>query len=118
VIDRWGADYVLYEGLLAEAHRQSLNTIVTLLVQAPANQNGWLAVCASLMESSRGHFTGLGGARLIEAAKLEGRSLVGPAEIRTKAQTLRDAVGAKKLPSMTSTSSTRSVDASSVTPRP
>jgi hypothetical protein len=98
VISRRGADYVLYEGLLAEAHKQGLKAISTRLVQAPASRNGWLAVCAALVETSRGRFSGLGEARLSEAAKMEGRGLVGLAESRAKARALRDAVGAAQTP--------------------
>src|SRR5688500_17460193 len=56
VISRRGAHYVLYEGLLAEAHRQGLRGIVTRLIQAPAAENGGLAVCAAVVETSRGRF--------------------------------------------------------------
>ena len=98
VISRRGADYILYEGLLAEAHRQGLTAILTHLLQPPTPDNGGLAVCAAVVETSRGRFYGLGEARLHESTRLGGRGLVGLAESRAKARALRDAVGAAQTP--------------------
>jgi hypothetical protein len=98
VISRRGSDYVLYEGLLAEAHKQGLKAIVTRLVQAPAAGNGGLAICAAVVETSRGHFSGLGEARHIETTRFQGLGLIGLAETRAKARALRDAVGAIPTP--------------------
>ena len=98
VISRRGAHYVLYEGLLAEAHRQGLRGIVTRLIQAPAAENGGLAVCAAVVETSRGRFSGLGEARVTEGARPDRRGPVGLAESRAKARALRDAVGAAATP--------------------
>ena len=98
VISRRGADYVLYEGLLAEAHKQGLKSILTHLLQPPTADNGGLAVCAAVVETARGRFCGLGEARVIEAAGLQGRGLIGLAESRAKARALRDAVGAAQTP--------------------
>jgi hypothetical protein len=98
VISRRGADYVLYEGLLAEAHRQGLKAILTRLVQAPTEENGRLAVCSAVVETKRGRFCGLGEARVTEARSVLGKGLVGLAETRAKARALRDAVGARQTP--------------------
>lgn len=98
VISRRGTDYVLYEGLLTEAHRQGLKGIITRLVQAPTEENGRLAVCAAEVETERGKFSGLGEARYRETEGVEGRGLVGLAETRAKARALRDAVGAAPTP--------------------
>ena len=98
VISRRGADYVLYEGLLAEAHKQGLKAILTHLIQPPTGDNGGLAVCAAVVETSRGRFYGLGEARVHEGKRLEGTGLVGVAENRAKARALRDAVGAAQTP--------------------
>src|SRR5687768_9399691 len=98
VISRRGADYILYEGLLAEAHRQGLKSILTHLLQPPSSTNGGLAVCAAVVETSRGRFYGLGEARAHEAVRHDGRGQVGLAESRAKARALRDAVGAVQTP--------------------
>src|SRR5438477_1025392 len=45
VINRHGKDYVLYAGLLDEAHQQGLRAIKTQLVQVPSAQNGNVAIC-------------------------------------------------------------------------
>ena len=98
VISRRGVDYILYEGLLMEAHKQELKGILTHLLQPPTAGNGGLAVCAAVVETSRGRFYGLGEARAHEAARQDGRRQVGLAESRAKARALRDAVGAAQTP--------------------
>jgi hypothetical protein len=50
------------------------------------------------VETSRGCFSGLGEARLMEAKTLGRTGLVGLAETRAKARALRDAVGAVATP--------------------
>lgn len=98
VISRRGADYVLYEGLLFEAHKQGLKGIWTHLLQAPSAENGGRAVCAAVVETHKGRFCGLGEARLAEDRSVPGRGIVGLAETRAKARALRDAVGALPTP--------------------
>ena len=98
VISRRGADYVLYEGLLTEAHKQGLKGIWTHLLQTPSAENGDRAVCAAVVETHKGRFCGLGEARLAEDRSVLGRGLVGLAETRAKARALRDAVGAAPTP--------------------
>jgi hypothetical protein len=66
VISRRGVDYILYEGLLMETHKQGLKGILTHLLQPPTAGNGGLAVCAAVVETSRGRFYGLGEARVRE----------------------------------------------------
>jgi hypothetical protein len=69
VISRRGADYILYEGLLAEGHKQGLKGIRKRLVQAPSTDNGGLAVCAAVVATSGGSFSGLGEARVMETRR-------------------------------------------------
>src|SRR4029450_7878195 len=45
VINRHRKDYVLYAGLLDQAHQQGLKAIKTQLVQVPSSENGQVAIC-------------------------------------------------------------------------
>src|SRR5215218_412090 len=60
VINRRGADYALYEGLLGEAHRRGLRGIRTRLLQRPTAGNGQVAVCAATVLTAGGEFTATG----------------------------------------------------------
>jgi hypothetical protein len=95
VINRHGTDYVLYAGLLAEAHRRGLRRLVTRLVQIPAPHNGFVAVCHAEIAIESGTFQGTGEANPTTTARFErsGGTLVGVAETRAKARALCDALG-------------------------
>jgi hypothetical protein len=97
VITRQETDYVLYEGLLAEAHRQGLLGIRTQLLQAPTASNGQVAICAATVITRRGEFgaTGEAGAANVRPA---GHTLIQVAETRAKARALRDALNANVIP--------------------
>ena len=92
VINRQGRDYVLYAGLLDEAHRQGLKAIKTHLVQAPTPENGHAAICFAEVTTERGTFTGLGEAQPGNVNRLMANALLRMAETRAKARALRDAV--------------------------
>ncbi|MGH2354640.1 MAG: hypothetical protein ACRDI2_17115 [Chloroflexota bacterium] len=72
VINRHGTDYVLYAGLLAEAHRRGLRAITTRLVQLPSPHNGFVAICHAAVATAGGTFQGLGEASPTMAAHLQG----------------------------------------------
>jgi hypothetical protein len=44
LVKRQGKQYVLYAGLLDEAHNRSLHSMDTELIQAPTDENGLLAI--------------------------------------------------------------------------
>jgi len=87
-----GKDYVLYAGLLDEAHQQGLKGIETQLVQVPSSQNGQLAICLAKVTTEKGTFTGLGDASPENVNRAMVNALIRLAETRAKARALRDAV--------------------------
>lgn len=92
VINRHGKDYVLYAGLLDEAHQQGLRGIKTELVQAPVAQNGNVAICVAEVMTEKGTFTGIGDADPSNVNRMMVNALIRMAETRAKARALRDAV--------------------------
>ena len=60
IITRQGKDFVLYEGLLDEAHQQGLKRISTTLIQIPHQDNGNIAVVQAEIETTKGVFAGIG----------------------------------------------------------
>src|SRR5687768_17550563 len=92
VITRQGKDYVLYAGLLDEAHGQGLKAIRTQLVQAPTSQNGQVAICVAEVVTDKGTFTGLGDASPDNVSRAMVNALIRLAETRAKARALRDAI--------------------------
>jgi hypothetical protein len=97
VINRQGKDYVLYAGLLDEAHQQGLQAIKTQLVQAPTPQNGNVAICFAEVATERGTFTGIGDADPGNVNRVMANALIRMAETRAKARALRDAVNVAML---------------------
>jgi hypothetical protein len=92
VINRHGKDYVLYAGLLDEAHQQGLRSIKTELVQVPSAQNGNVAICMAEVTTERGSFAGIGDADPSNVNRMMVNALIRLAETRAKARALRDAV--------------------------
>jgi hypothetical protein len=118
VINRHGTDYVLYAGLLAEAHRCGLRGITTRLVQIPSPHNGFVAICHAEIALADGTFqaSGAAGPENTHALRIAGGTcntsrtgstgtvgkgegtLVGAAETRAKARALCDALGVDLVP--------------------
>lgn len=92
VINRHGKDYVLYAGLLDEAHQQGLRSIKTELVQVPSAQNGNVAICIAEVTTEKGSFAGIGDADPSNVNRMMVNALIRLAETRAKARALRDAV--------------------------
>jgi hypothetical protein len=92
VINRNGKDYVLYAGLLDQAHQQGLKAIKTQLLQAPTSENGQIAICLAEVTTERGTFTGIGDADPGNVSRMMVTALIRMAETRAKARALRDAV--------------------------
>lgn len=93
IVERHGKSFVLYAGLLEEAHAQGLKSISTTLLQAPADSNGNLAICQAVVEMQNGStFAGIGDASPTNVNEMMRHCLIRMAETRAKARALRDAV--------------------------
>lgn len=92
IITRQGKDFVLYEGLLDEAHQQGLRRISTTLIQIPHDDNGNMAVVQAEVETEKGAFSGIGDASPGNVNRMIVPHLLRMAETRAKARALRDAV--------------------------
>lgn len=97
IITRSGKKYVLYAGLLEEAHARGLRSIITEILQIPTPDNGGVAIVKALadIEGEDGitcRFTGIGDASPENVAKNIVPHVIRMAETRAKARALRDAI--------------------------
>ena len=96
MITRQGKQYVLFAGLLDEAHNRGLRGIDTEIVQIPTPENGNVAVVKATveMEGSEGNrtFSGIGDASPENVGRNIVPHIIRMAETRAKARALRDAV--------------------------
>jgi hypothetical protein len=92
IIERQGKQFVLYEGLLNEAHQQGLCRVSTTLIQVPHPDNGNVAIVAAEVETSKGSFSGIGDASPGNVGRPIVPHIVRMAETRAKARAMRDAV--------------------------
>lgn len=92
LIEQRGKKYVLYAGLLDEAHQRGLSMIETTLVQLPTEHNGDTAIVHAVVRTEDGKFTGLGDANPQNVNKNIAPHAIRMAETRAKARALRDAI--------------------------
>ena len=93
MIERQGRAFVLYAGLLDEAHQKGLKAIRTRLIQAPCPENGETTICLAEVEMEDGRvFSGIGDATPHNVGRNIAPHAIRMAETRSKARALRDAI--------------------------
>ncbi|MGH3144679.1 MAG: hypothetical protein ACRDTR_02650 [Rubrobacter sp.] len=92
MIERQGKRFVLYAGLLEEAHSRGLRSIETELLQVPASANGEVAIVKAVVRTEEGKFGGIGDASPENVNRAIAPHLIRMAETRAKARALRDAI--------------------------
>ena len=92
MIERQGKRFVLYAGLLEEAHSRGLRSIETDLLQVPGAGNGEVAIVRAVVRTEDGKFTGIGDASPENVNRTIAPHVIRMAETRAKARALRDAI--------------------------
>ncbi len=92
MIERGGRRFVLYAGLLEEAHARGLRSIETELLQVPHAENGEVAIARAVIRTEEGKFSGIGDASPQNVGRAIAPHIIRMAETRAKARALRDAI--------------------------
>jgi hypothetical protein len=92
MIERQGKRFVLYAGLLEEAHSRGLRSIETELLQVPAAENGEVAIVRAVVRLEDGKYAGIGDASPQNVGRQIVPHIIRMAETRAKARALRDAI--------------------------
>jgi hypothetical protein len=92
MIEHGGRRFVLYAGLLEEAHARGLRSIETELLQVPNLENGEVAIAKAVVRTEEGKFSGIGDASPGNVSGAIVPHIIRMAETRAKARALRDAI--------------------------
>ena len=84
MIERQGKRFVLYAGLLEEAHSRGLRSIETELLQVPTKENGEVAIVKAVIRTEEGKFGGIGDASPQNVNRAIAPHLIRMAETRAK----------------------------------
>ena len=87
-----GKPHPTYSGLLDEAHKKGLVSITTELLQAPLEENRYMAIIRATVTMKEGMFDGIGDATPLNVNKMIAPHIVRMAETRAKGRALRDAL--------------------------
>ena len=90
IIQLQGKNFVTYEGLLDQAHKNGLESIHVEIVQLPTNENNMTAVCRATAKSGNMVFTDFGDASPASVGKNIVPHILRMASTRAKARALRD----------------------------
>ncbi len=90
IIQLQGKNYVTYEGLLDEAHRQGLERIEVDIIQLPSKENSMTAVCKAIASTGEKTFTDFGDASPSSVGHNLVPHILRMASTRAKARALRD----------------------------
>jgi hypothetical protein len=92
IVHRDGCSYVMYAGLLDQAHEAGLVRVATTLLQAPDESLGCRAIVSAVVQTERGTFGGIGEAVMNEGNFAPAAWTIDAAELRAKAKAFRDAL--------------------------
>jgi hypothetical protein len=93
VVSLSGRDYVLYAGILGEAHERGLQSIEVALIQMPGPDNDHTAIaCATVTMKDGTRFQDFGDASPRNTPSRLATALIRMASTRSKGRALRDAI--------------------------
>ncbi|MDD2573553.1 MAG: hypothetical protein WCS98_02535 [Bacillota bacterium] len=90
IIQLQGKNFVTYEGLLDEAHRQGLESIKVDVIQLPSDENRMTAVCKAIAKTGDRTFSDFGDASPSSVGHNLVPHILRMASTRAKARALRD----------------------------
>ena len=91
-VDIHGKSHPTYAGVLNLAHEEGLTQIKTELLQAPLEENHYMAIVKASVTTKKGVFEGIGDATPKNVNKMIAPHIVRMAETRAKGRALRDAL--------------------------